>query len=214
MRTRLLAAGVTLLLLLTAGCSHPRDDVHVASAGGTATPSPTSTLSVDEQAVRWARCYRSHGVPMQDPQRLPDGRTRIGGGDYEKTISHDVLARADAACASLRPVLPAGEQNAKLAAARAESACIRQHGVPDYPDPDPDGHAELPDAVRQDPEFDAAKATCRDLTRSFTPKEREFSYVSHRTIRNTIDASGQRRRAGYLDLPARFQRRAELAAAA
>jgi len=170
MRTRLLVAGVLPLLLLAAGCSPARDDVHVASAGGTATPSPTSTLSVDEQAVRWARCYRSHGVPMQDPQRLPDGRTRIGGGDYEKTISHDVLARADAACASLRPVLPAGEQNAKLAAARAESACIRQHGVPDYPDPDSSGAVpNLPDSALKDPDLDQARATCREIVRRQRP---------------------------------------------
>jgi hypothetical protein len=167
-----MAVGLLLGLLLP-GCSRQAQDVGVASAGRSATPSPTSTLTVDQQAVLWARCYRSHGVPMQDPQRLPGGRTRIGGGDYERTVSRDVLARADEACASLRPRLPAGEANAKLSAARAESACVRKHGVPDYPDPDSSGALpELPASVRQNPKLEEAKATCLEIVRRSLPSKK------------------------------------------
>lgn len=169
MRTRRLAAGLLPLLLLTVtACSTPSDDGRVASAGGSATPSPTTTLSVEEQGVLWARCFRAHGVPMQDPQRLPDGRTRIGGGDFDKArIGQEALERADAACASLRPVLPPAEQAAKLAASRAESTCIREHGVPDYPDPDSSGAVpNLPDSVRQDPDLEQAKVTCAEIVRA------------------------------------------------
>jgi hypothetical protein len=53
-------------------------------------------------------------------------------------------------------------RSAKLAAAVAYSACMRRHGVPQYPDPNAsrDIHIGIP---KNSPQFKAAERTCRKL---------------------------------------------------
>jgi hypothetical protein len=164
----IVAVLVPLVLVSVAACGKPADQKSVASAGGRATPSPTAGLSFLDQGIRYARCMRDNGLPGYPDPEVTGDNVRIRGID-KTTVDTAVLARAQQACRSLRPLLTGPDGAQKAAAARYEAQCMRQHGVPDYPDPDPDGHAELPDAVRQNPRFDAAKTTCRDLTRSFTP---------------------------------------------
>jgi hypothetical protein len=49
----------------------------------------------------------------------------------------------------------------KLAGARVVAQCMRDHGVENFPDPDPnDLSRSVPDAVRDDPQYDEAKAVC------------------------------------------------------
>jgi hypothetical protein len=111
---------------------------------------------------------RDNGLPGYPDPEVTGDNVRIRGID-KKTVDTAVLARAQQACRSLQPVLTGPEAAQKMAAARYEAQCMREHGVADFPDPDPDGHAELSDGVREDPDFESAKVTCRDLTRSFTP---------------------------------------------
>ena len=48
------------------------------------------------------------------------------------------------------------------AAGRAYAQCMRDNGVPDFPDPDPDGRLRGPAHEQQDdPKFRAAMETCR-----------------------------------------------------
>jgi hypothetical protein len=53
---------------------------------------------------------------------------------------------------------------AELAEQRALAKCIREHGFPDYPDPDPQGHSTpnkySDNKVGQDPKLDDAIKTC------------------------------------------------------
>jgi hypothetical protein len=52
----------------------------------------------------------------------------------------------------------------KAAAGRAYAQCIRDNGVPDFPDPDPDGRFRGPAHEKEsDPKFRAAQEKCRDL---------------------------------------------------
>jgi hypothetical protein len=52
----------------------------------------------------------------------------------------------------------------KVGAARAYSQCIRDNGVPDFPDPDADGQLRGPAHEKQnDPKFQAAQEKCRNL---------------------------------------------------
>jgi hypothetical protein len=67
-----------------------------------------------------------------------------------------------AACGHNNPngATPADEQEA----ARAYAQCIRDNGVPDFPDPDPDGQLRGPAHEQQNaPKFQAAQEKCRDL---------------------------------------------------
>src|SRR6266704_1973937 len=52
----------------------------------------------------------------------------------------------------------------KAAAGRAYAQCMRNNGVPDFPDPDADGRLRGPGHEKAgDPKFRAAQEKCRDL---------------------------------------------------
>jgi hypothetical protein len=148
-----------LLATLTA-CSSSGKGPDVATVDGTATPSPTSTLSFEEQGLRHARCMREHGVPEADPRPNGNGGTRVGGGYDKTTLDQQVLADAIAACRQYEPVLPPDEAAGKAAAAREESRCMRAHGVEDFPDPGANGRPEVPESVRLDPQYEEAERAC------------------------------------------------------
>ena len=169
MRKHAMAAAVLPFVLVSAvACGKPAEHKDVASAGGGAMPRPTASLSFLDQGIRYARCMRENGLPDYPDPEVTGDDVRIRGID-KSTVDTAVLARAQQTCRPLQPVLTGPEGAQKAAAGRYEAQCMREHGVADYPDPDPDGHADLPDAVRRNPRFDAAKVVCRDLTRSFTP---------------------------------------------
>jgi hypothetical protein len=54
-------------------------------------------------------------------------------------------------------------RSAKLAAAVAFAACMREHGVPRFPDPDVSGTTFNFPIPRNSPQFKAAERTCRKL---------------------------------------------------
>ena len=162
MRTRVLAT-CTLSLLLTvaaAACTKSDDGEGVASVGGSVTPSATPNLSFQEQGRRHAQCMREHGVPEADPQILPDGTVRVGGGYDKQGLDNEVLRTAIQACKPYEPVLTGPDRDLKLAGAREYSRCMRVHGVEDFPDPDASGRLELPQE-QTDPDYEQAKAFCR-----------------------------------------------------
>ena len=65
-----------------------------------------------------------------------------------------------AACGQNNRNSAAAVDNAE--AVRAYAQCIRDNGVPDFPDPDPDGRVRGPGHEQQDdPKFRAAMETCR-----------------------------------------------------
>jgi hypothetical protein len=104
---------------------------------------------------------RDHGVPEADPRVKPDGGIQLGGGYDKHTLDQDVFAKAIEACKPYQVVLPPEEMAMKLEGARGVAQCMRAHGVEGYPDPDPnDLSKSLPDAVRDDPQYQDAKDVC------------------------------------------------------
>jgi len=84
-------------------------------------------------------------------------------------VDLDKISSATRQCQQLQPSssVDATVSAADLARARQLSACIRAHGVPDYPDPDPQtGTAHLSDEqsarLKTDQEFLGALDACRD----------------------------------------------------
>ncbi|MFC7385012.1 hypothetical protein [Sphaerisporangium rhizosphaerae] len=160
MRTQLLAGCLLpLLLVATAACTRPADGEHVASAGGSAAPTATASLSLLDQGIRWARCMREHGVPQPDPVVNHGDGIRYQGLAKD-AVDGNVLEKAQQACESLRPVLPADVRQLKQGLSRVLAQCMREQGVADFPDPEPDGHFEIEPSVENDPRFPAAKETC------------------------------------------------------
>jgi hypothetical protein len=118
------------------------------------------TPVADEAAGRaYAQCIRANGVPdFPDPD--PDGRLR---GPAHEQQDNPKFRAAQEKC---RDLAPGGEHQrsdpASVEQMREFSQCMRDNGVPDFPDPDPDGRLRGPGHEQQDdPKFRAAMETCR-----------------------------------------------------
>lgn len=165
MMKRLLAAALLpLLLIMAAACARSTDGPGVATVSTPGAPSPTPSLSQLEQALRYTRCMREHGVPMLDP----DANGDLRGADGSKgALDPDTVDRAQQACTPYRPVDAAADA-LRLEKAREYSRCMRRNGVDGFPDPDADGQVVLPDEIT-DPDYDHAKAFCTVYVRSYSP---------------------------------------------
>jgi hypothetical protein len=139
----LLRTTVSLALLgaLTGcgGASHP----------GAATPSPTAMTTAQLAAIgaRWAQCLRDHGLTGFPDPTFHDGTmgfTVTGSGpDIKQLLASNPAAQA--ACHSIMDELPPGNRGNSgpsqqdLVHLRDFARCMRAHGIPEWPDPKPDG---------------------------------------------------------------------------
>jgi hypothetical protein len=165
MRTRTVAALTLLLALGPAGCARTGDEgtgVATARSGG-ATPgaSPSASASSDPDApLKFARCMREHGLTwFPDPSkggttiRIPDGT------DPKK------MKAAQEACKQFRDGGTIDKPPAAdIEAMRQVAKCMRENGVPKFPDPQPDGGLAVDGAKigmgPGDPTFDKADKIC------------------------------------------------------
>jgi hypothetical protein len=114
--------------------------------------------------VAFSACMRKHGVP-----NFPDPKA-VGHG-YGLTIDDSManspqFKNAQQVCKKLLPNggrPPAQEQAKQLQEALKYAACIRAHGMPDYPDPKVhDGGIEMGEAP-DSPQFKTAQKACQHL---------------------------------------------------
>jgi hypothetical protein len=116
--------------------------VIVAGCGNGSRGTGTGTPSAREQALKFSECMRAHGVSAF-PDPGASGSLTIDGVVNGSSVNPNSPAfqRAIDACRHLEPpgftgAKPTPEQRT----VRLEFAqCIRDHGVPDFPDPTPDG---------------------------------------------------------------------------
>lgn len=162
---------IPALLFALAGCTQGDANGVATVSGGSAAPTTTASVDPAEAGRRFAQCMRDNGVPdFPDPE---PGQSRprfqvFRGADGDKTRK---------AMDKCRELLPDGGERqrapsaAELEEARAFARCMRDNGVPDFPDPDPNGGglrigpgaggragAMTPD----DPEFKSAMEACED----------------------------------------------------
>jgi len=128
-----LVAGAALAFLVAA-CGSSTGSSNGSGAGGSL--NQRSTVALRDLA----RCVRAHGIPsFPDPQvgsdgvpRFPDSAPRIPAATQQACRA--VADRIPPDYTSTTPVSASDfEQLAKFA------RCIRSHGVPDWPDPNPLG---------------------------------------------------------------------------
>ncbi len=172
--------GLLLVLGLAAsGCAKPSGGDGVASAGGTPTASASSgtgdsrpdPVKDQENFLKYAQCMREQGVDMPDPQ--------MDGGGISMMIPQGTdKAKVDAANELCKQHLPNGGQPMKADPEMQEkmrkfAQCMRDNGLPDFPDPDEDGGIRIdgggPGGGGVDPRSEAfkkAEAACKD----FQPK--------------------------------------------
>jgi hypothetical protein len=187
-----LALPLAAMALLAAGCgsaSPSRGVADVGSSGAATTQSgsaggPSSASSGSSSGAgggpgfamkvadgaRFAACMRSHGVP-RFPDPSAQGAISIGPGAGINPDSPKFKA-AQKACEKLLPNggQPTPQEQAKLQAqALAFSACMRKHGIPNFPDPQfSGGHVQL--SIKggpgsgldpKSPKFQAAQKACQ-----------------------------------------------------
>jgi hypothetical protein len=167
MRTwRILALGV-LLTAAAAGCGGPAVGDQVASAGGTPTASGAAASAAadqrDEDApLKFAQCMREHGMTwFPDPQP--------GGGIQIKIPKGMDKEKFDAAMEACKKWAPDGGDHGPadpqmLEQARQMAKCMRENGVENFPDPQPDGSLRVDGGKvgmgPGDPTFDKAEQAC------------------------------------------------------
>lgn len=128
---------------LMAGCGGSNNTPPGGQGSSTANAQKAASL-----AHQLGQCIRDHGVPG-----FPDLVQTAGGGWDVPSGTPLPPASAQAACKSLSDQLPGGSSGPKrqapkvtaeqMAAWRKWSQCVRQQGIPDWPDPNPDGSFNL-----------------------------------------------------------------------
>jgi hypothetical protein len=120
-----------MVAAIAAGCGSTRSTSGTSTAAAhTKTASHTGTPR--EKAVKFSECMRANGV-----SDFPDPNASGQFPSYGVSVSKAVWTNAVAACKALQPP---GTLSAKLTPAQESAAlkfaqCIREHGVPDFPDP-------------------------------------------------------------------------------
>jgi hypothetical protein len=155
--TAAVIAAAALAMLTACGGGSGSDSPGVADVGASArSGSPSPSRSASDDAVAYSRCMRSHGVPtFPDPgsdAAVPKADARRLG------VSSTQLQAAQQACQSRLPATdgsfdeqerqcygggscPPALVQQMLTVGRKYAACMRSHGVPDWPDPALDSQA-------------------------------------------------------------------------
>jgi hypothetical protein len=117
----------------------------IATACGSGSPSASSGSggSRYQQALKYSQCMRSHGVAgFPDPSSSPNGGGELlihGGPGTGIDPRSNSFQAAQQACAKLLPGGAGPRPGGIPASARRQtlrfSACMRSHGVPNFPDP-------------------------------------------------------------------------------
>jgi len=136
-----------------------------ACGSGNAAPSPTPSTMSDAEILaigkQVAECIRNNGVPDFPDPFVDKGRLKLPE-EVEQTLeqkySQQVLEQAQQSCQSLMDKLPESAikgEDEQVGGDRAEpgpgdvealkklAQCIREHGIPEWPDPKADGSFPL-----------------------------------------------------------------------
>jgi hypothetical protein len=155
----MLTAALGLVVLGLGGCGKVQDSPTVATAGGgmAGSASPTAAADPGAQKLRFNNCMAEHGVNLDD-------------ANAGRSVDAARMATATEAC---RAFLPTGGDIVRLSPqdiekARQYAKCVRDHGIPDFPDPDPvTGQSTLTQEqgqrLKDDPRLTNATEACRNL---------------------------------------------------
>jgi hypothetical protein len=181
------AALAAALGVLVTGCGGNSPTGGVASLGShaskTSTTSSTaagpsagsgSSASPGSQAVAYSACVRAHGVP-----NFPNPKISTNGNEVKMAIGvtpaitgNPHFKSAQQACRKLLPGGGPGEGSNHQISPQEQSqylkaaACIRSHGIPNFPDPTFSGggvHIEHQGLNESSPAFKAAVRACESL---------------------------------------------------
>jgi hypothetical protein len=144
--------------LLAGGAMLAAGTVLAACGGSAASTQGDGTPDASTAAI--VSCYRAHGdpsfpAPVYDPS---DGRWHFAVSPGTAPASTRQACQHLFPTANASPAVPQAQfqQLVRLA------ECLRQHGVPNWPDPDPDGAFGLPPALQTKTQaYEGAAQACQ-----------------------------------------------------
>jgi hypothetical protein len=140
----------------------------VAHIGPTATTTSASSAggATQNRAAAYSSCMRAHGVPsFPDPDAQGHLYLKVTKGGALDPSTPEFQAAA-AACKSLAPVQNTSASNNTLQSQGLKyAACMRAHGVPNFPDPQPgsNGGFLITGVDPNSPQFQSAQQACQSL---------------------------------------------------
>jgi hypothetical protein len=172
-----LAVGATIALAACGGSS-PTASSTTTAAAGTHPLSPESVaggagpnsrgLQID--ALRFAKCMRSHGI-SNFPDPSSTGQMTLTGTGID--IHSPTFQAASAACQSLAPAgpgSPSGETSTlSVAQELALAKCMRAHGVSNFPDPNASGATPQGGVDLSSPQVQRAFHKCQPASANRPP---------------------------------------------
>jgi hypothetical protein len=115
----------------TTGTASGASNVGSGSSSASASNGANTQATKREKGVKFAECVRAHGVPhFPDPDAT-------GNFNFGVDVSAATFTAAVNACKELQPpgTLSSHRSVSQQSAALRFAACVRAHGVPDFPDP-------------------------------------------------------------------------------
>jgi hypothetical protein len=171
-------AAVAALGLLASSCGGSSGEgvAQVDSTQTITTGSDSPNVSKRAALVAFSACMRENGLP-----NFPDPKPSGGGLSLSLSfgpengidVSSPQFKTAQQACKKLLANLgeqSPQEQAEQLQQAREYSACMRENGVPNFPDPKASGDGGIqlnlgPSVDSSSPQFNTAEDACRQLER-------------------------------------------------
>jgi hypothetical protein len=155
-RAPLFAAVPVLFAAVATGCGSSGSSSDAPSQPAAAA-APSASSSQQAGAVEFAQCMRTNGVTnFPDPQ---DGRFLIPGG----VQSNPHFQAAVRKCQHFLGPNGVGSHS-NTSAELAYAQCMQTHGVPQFPDPQPNGAIGLPSGTDpSSPTFRKAQEECKSL---------------------------------------------------
>jgi hypothetical protein len=167
-RRSLTLLALTAMVALISACDSNTSTTGTGGSGG------NNTAANLQQEVKFSQCMRANGVPaFPDPN--PSGQFTIDGIANGSSLDANAPAfqQAMSTCKDLEPPGFTGQTRSaqQQAAALKFAKCMRDNGVPDFPDPTADGPlidtTRIPSMAgknpRSDPAFTAASQACSEL---------------------------------------------------
>jgi hypothetical protein len=182
MKRRLIGALVVFLVLAAAGCQRGDGNENgVATADGAKSAGPSGTAERPagdpaELARQFAQCMKEQGVEVEVETGDGDGiGIEIGGGSKDGDGSGSDPKQVEAAMEKCKQFAPNGGEPPKLDPAGVEemrkvSQCMRENGLPNFPDPDSNGGIMIGPDSGVDFESDAFKAADQKCQQGRGPK--------------------------------------------
>lgn len=160
-RTRQWRALLPRLWLLAATVAAATVLITACGGGG----SSTAGTSNNQKALAFAQCMRSHGEP-NFPDPTSNGTFSISQINITGPAYHSALSACHQLRAGVQIQLSAKQQQELINQYLRLAACMRSHGLPDFPDPNvQDAKAgyvmfSIPSRVVRSPLFQSAQRAC------------------------------------------------------